>query len=410
MKIYLVGGAVRDELLGCEVKEKDYVVVGATVEDMLKKGFKQVGKDFPVFLHPKTGEEYALARKERKIKQGYTGFEFDASSDVTLEDDLKRRDLTINAMAKDLESQKLIDHWGGKKDIENKILRHVSDAFIEDPVRILRVARFYARFAYLGFKIADETMQLMQQMVKSGEVNALVPDRVWKELQRALTEKNPEKFFEVLHDCNALPILFPGLEGSQRSSLRGALAQKQSIDTLCAFVAIPARNDNNEQAKRLPEIDSLSALISATKLSKDPEIRFAALFFDRSEKELDSFLKLYPIPTHYKELTLLVIKFLPQYQSISTLSANELLELLQKTDAFRREERFFKWFVTCYSLTHNKESKETINDAIGTSRLMKAYQAVKKIDMRELANLNLSGSQIAEWLYQKRLEIIKLHC
>lgn len=191
MKIYLVGGAVRDQVLGLPVKEKDWVVVGATVDDMLRAGYRQVGKDFPVFLHPKTGEEYALARTERKVGRGYTGFAFDAAPTVSLEEDLKRRDLTINAMAQ-TSTGEIIDPYHGQEDLEKKILRHVSPAFAEDPVRILRVARFNARF---GFDVAPDTLQLMRKMVAQGEVDALVAERVWKELERALLEQHPENFF-----------------------------------------------------------------------------------------------------------------------------------------------------------------------------------------------------------------------
>lgn len=189
MKIYLVGGAVRDKLLGLPVTEHDYVVVGATVQDMLDLGYKQVGREFPVFLHPKTNDEYALARMERKVSPGYTGFEFDTSPLVTLEEDLERRDLTINAMAQDLETGEIIDPFQGQKDLADKVLRHVSKAFAEDPVRILRIGRFLARYANLGFTVHPDTIQLMQEMVRRGEVNALVAERVWKELDRALEEK-----------------------------------------------------------------------------------------------------------------------------------------------------------------------------------------------------------------------------
>ena len=196
MKIYLVGGAVRDKLLNLPVKEKDYVVVGASVEEMLRSGYRQVGKDFPVFLHPETHEEYALARMERKVSRGYTGFTFDTSTAVTLEEDLKRRDLTINAIAETLDTKEIKDPFLGRADLEKKLLRHVSEAFVEDPVRILRVARFAARFAYLGFTVAPETIALMKKMVKAGEVDALVSERVWKELERGLQEKNPEVFLK----------------------------------------------------------------------------------------------------------------------------------------------------------------------------------------------------------------------
>ena len=210
MQAYLVGGAVRDELLGLEVKDRDWVVVGATPKEMLANGFKQVGADFPVFLHPRTREEYALARTERKQGRGYHGFTVYSAPDVTLEQDLKRRDLTINAMAK-AENGDLVDPFEGRRDIEDRKLRHVSEAFAEDPLRILRTARFAARFHPLGFSVCDQTMALMKRMVDSGEVDHLVPERVWQEFQRALHEQAPEAFFEVLRDCGALEVLIPEL-------------------------------------------------------------------------------------------------------------------------------------------------------------------------------------------------------
>src|SRR3990167_2277218 len=230
MKIYLVGGAVRDKLLGWPVKERDWVVVGATVNDMLGLGYRQVVKEFPVFLHPKTNEEYALARMERKTEPGYKGFAFDSSPTVTLEEDLLRRDLTINAMAiavEDVDKKKpaIIDPYHGQDDLNKKLLRHVSPAFAEDPVRILRVGRFLARYASLGFKVAPETTELMCKMTAAGEVDALVAERVWKELERALGEKNPEKFFDVLASCHAMSILFPHLhvDGAGMAALKEAV-------------------------------------------------------------------------------------------------------------------------------------------------------------------------------------------
>ena len=206
MQVYLVGGAVRDELLGLPVRERDWCVVGSNPDEMAALGFRQVGKDFPVFLHPDTGEEHALARTERKTAPGYHGFAFDYSPDVSIEDDLLRRDLTVNAIARDADGA-LVDPYGGAKDIERRVLRHVSDAFAEDPVRILRVARFAARFAEHGFTIAQETLQLMRDIVAAGEADALVPDRVWKETETALRGTNSRVFFETLRDCNALRIV-----------------------------------------------------------------------------------------------------------------------------------------------------------------------------------------------------------
>ena len=256
MKIYLVGGAVRDEILGYPFTEKDWVVVGATVDDMLAAGYQQVGKDFPVFLHPETKEEHALARTERKTAAGYKGFEVHASPDVTLEDDLVRRDLTINAIAKD-ENGEYVDPYNGIADIENKILRHVSDAFLEDPVRILRIARFLARYAHLGFSIAEETMELMKEMVSAGEVDALVPERVWQEMKKALSERTPGAFVTSLRDCGALQRILPELD--------------------CLF-GVPQPEEHH------PEIDTgihtLMVLEQSCLLSDDADVRFAALLHD----------------------------------------------------------------------------------------------------------------------------------
>ena len=261
MEIYIVGGAVRDELLGLPVKEKDWVVVGSTPEEMKTLGFQQVGKDFPVFLHPETHEEYALARTERKTGRGYTQFTCYAAPDVTLEEDLKRRDLTINAMAKTPDGV-LIDPYGGQKDLKNKLLRHTSDAFTEDPVRILRIARFAARYADLGFKVADETMPLLRKIVEMGEVDALVPERVWQEVASALCEKNPEIFFTVLKDCGALKVIFPELD---------------------QLFGVP------NPPKWHPEIDTgihtLLVLKAASHLSSDPEVQVLPHYFMTSVKD-----------------------------------------------------------------------------------------------------------------------------
>ena len=210
MKIYLVGGAVRDALLGLPVTERDWVVVGATPDEMQAKGFRPVGQDFPVFLHPKTQEEYALARTERKSGHGYGGFTFHAAPDVSLDDDLVRRDLTINAMAQE-EGGQVFDPFNGRMDLKARLLRHVSPSFAEDPLRVLRVARFAARYHWLGFRVADDTLVLMRQLADSGELDYLVPERVWKETSRALMERDPQVFFQVLHACGALKVLLPEL-------------------------------------------------------------------------------------------------------------------------------------------------------------------------------------------------------
>ena len=309
MKIYLVGGAVRDKLLGLPLKEKDYVVVGATPQELLALGYRQVGKEFPVFLHPETGEEYALARKERKVAPGYAGFVFEASPEVNLEEDLLRRDLTINAMAED-ENGQLIDPYLGQKDLAHKSLRHVSAAFSEDPVRILRIARFAARYARLEFQVAPETILLMKEMVAAKEVDALVAERVWKELERALSESSPAVFFEVLNACEALPVLFPEVK---------------------------------------PKGEGIAALKRAVILSQDTQVRFAALMYE-SESAITALCERYRLPTEYRVLALLVSASLPLLNRPTPLSADELLALFSKSDAFRRQERFQKLLLSAEAI------------------------------------------------------------
>jgi len=370
MKIYLVGGAVRDKLLGLPVKERDWVVVGATVNDMLKAGFKQVGKEFPVFLHPKTGEEYALARMERKVKPGYKGFTFDTSPEVTLEDDLIRRDLTINAMAETPEGQ-LIDPYHGKQDLENKILRHVSSAFAEDPVRILRLGRFLARFAHLGFHVAKETIQLMRDMVAAGEVDALVAERVWKELERALSEKHPEKFFEVLAECGALPKLFPHLKidgpGMQALKAASQLSTHTTLRLATLFYALPEEDTDKSAAKKL----------------------------------VSTLCHRYRIPNAYRELATLTIEHYAKALTANTLSAEELLQLFSALDIFRREERFHDFLLTCLAIAHSQGL------AFDPTWLSACATATKSVDIQALIAQGLDGSALAVKLKEKRREKIE---
>ncbi|MGD8803684.1 MAG: multifunctional CCA addition/repair protein, partial [Gammaproteobacteria bacterium] len=335
MKTFLVGGAVRDELLGYPHKEKDWVVVGATAEEMLAAGFQQVGKDFPVFLHPQTKQEYALARTERKTSPGYKGFTVHATPDVTLEEDLLRRDLTINAIAKDA-SGKLIDPFNGLQDIHDRMLRHVSSAFTEDPVRILRVARFAARYQHLGFIVADETMQLMQQMVADGEVDALVPERVWQEMEKALGERSPSRFIEVLRDCGALERILPEVN---------------------ALFGVPQPEEHH------PEIDTgihtLMVLQQACRLSDDTEVRFAALMHDLGkgttpESEWPHHLeheargaaivievcKRLRIPNEYRDLAERTARFHLHYHRALELKPTTIVRTLERLDAFRKPQRF----------------------------------------------------------------------
>lgn len=367
MKIYLVGGAVRDKLLGTPVKERDWVVVGATEQEMIRAGYKQVGKDFPVFLHPKTGEEYALARTERKVGPGYKGFTVDTSTDVTLEEDLERRDLTINAMAETNEGL-IIDPYHGQEDLKNKILRHVSKAFAEDPVRILRVGRFLARYAHQGFTVAAETLTLMRNMVQLGEVNALVPERVFKELERALQEKNPEKFFAVLDDCGALPILFPYL------TMKG---------------------------------HGMKALIAASHLTEDPVIRFAALFHaipeDRGAEPKKIILELchrYRVPNEYKELALLTATHYSSALKAQALNAEQLLTLFSACDLFRRQKRFKQFLLTCQAIAN---SQHLLFDC---DWLAECATAAQQVSVQELIKQGFEGIELANKIKHKRLEKI----
>ena len=342
MQIYLVGGAVRDAQLGLPYKERDWCVVGATPADLESQGYRRVGKDFPVFLHPETNEEYALARTERKTAPGYHGFEFDTSPQVTIEEDLRRRDLTINAVAQDRDGE-LIDPWGGLDDIEYRVLRHVSDAFVEDPVRILRVARFAARFHSLGFRVADETMALMRRMVDGGEVDSLVPDRVWRETELALAGDNARIFIETLRACGALRVLYPEVD---------------------ALFGVP------QPEKWHPEIDTglhvMMVLDQAERLSSDLEVRFAALVHDlgkgntppsklpshpghelRGCKLIRHLVERLPVPNACRDLGLLVAEFHTHVHRAFELRPKTILKVLDKTDAFRRPERFERFLVAC---------------------------------------------------------------
>ncbi len=342
MQIYLVGGAVRDEQLGVPHSERDWCVVGATPEEMLALGYRQVGKDFPVFLHPDTKEEYALARKERKTAAGYHGFAFDYSPDVSIEEDLLRRDLTVNAIAKDADGE-LIDPSGGLDDIRSRQLRHVADAFSEDPVRILRVAKFAARYHQLGFRIAPETLQLMRAMVENGEVDALVPDRVWKETEEALRGRDLRTYFEVLRECGALAVLFPEVE---------------------ALFGVP------QPEKWHPEIDTgvhvMMVLKQAEAISTDLEVRFAALTHDLGKgttpshqlpghaghetrglaliRQLAERLR---VPRACRDLALMVSEFHTHCHRALQLRAKTLLKVLERSDAFRRPARFEQFLLAC---------------------------------------------------------------
>ena len=398
MQIYLVGGAVRDELLGLPVRERDWVVVGARPEDLLGRGFKPVGKDFPVFLHPQTGEEYALARTERKTGPGYRGFQTLFSPDVTLEQDLERRDLTINAIAKDPDSGALVDPFGGQRDLRERILRHVSPAFIEDPVRVLRVARFAARFAPLGFSVAPDTANVMREIAARGELDALVSERVWQETQRALAMPAPARFFEVLRDANALPAIFPELH---------------------ALFGVP------QPERWHPEIDTgvhtLMVLEQAAKLSDDPVVRFAALTHDlgkgttprdqwprhvaheqRGVALVEALCDRLRIPNAYRELAVLVSRYHLDSHRVTELRDSTLLELLERLDAFRRPERFEQWVLACEADARGRKGLED-RDYPQADHLRRARAVAAGASLGPAEREGLDGPQIAEKLKKARL-------
>jgi tRNA nucleotidyltransferase (CCA-adding enzyme) len=343
VKAYVVGGAVRDELLGLPVQDRDYVVVGSTPAEMERLGYKPVGKDFPVFLHPQTHEEYALARTERKSGRGYKGFTVHASPDVTLEDDLRRRDLTINAMAK-AEDGTLIDPYGGKHDLEHHILRHVSEAFAEDPVRILRVARFAARF---GFSVAPETMALMKQMVQSGEADYLVPERVWQEFAKGLMEREPERMFEVLEACSLQKKLLPELR--ERVGLAGSLA-----------------------------------------------VRFARLCWPLKEGEVEALCQRLKVPSDVRELALLACRNRVALRASRIATPQALLELLKRADAFRRPARFAELL----------EVARRDVPIVDTMRLERAHEAARALDAGAVAAAAPAPADIPRLIDERRIEAI----
>lgn len=397
MDIYLVGGAIRDKLLGKESKDHDWVVVGSTPQEMESKAFKAVGKDFPVFLHPETKEEYALARTEKKTGKGYKGFTFHTSIEVTLEEDLTRRDLTINAIAEDNEGN-LIDPFNGKQDLENKILRHVSPAFIEDPLRVLRVARFAARF---GFRIAPETMALMQKISTSGELEELVPERVWKELEQAMAEIYPSRFILALRACNALTVLFPEIE---------------------QLFGIPQTKQHH------PEIDTgihtLMTLNQASRLSKDPKIRFAALLHDlgkgtspkdklpshhgheeRGVKIIEKLCTRYRAPNQYRDLAVQVSRHHLTCHRVEEMRIETILKKLESMDAFRRPERFEQFLICCEADARGRTGFEN-RPYPQADYFKKALDAANIVDTKILNQQGFKGKTMAEAIRKERLNSI----
>ncbi len=401
MQVYLVGGAVRDRLLGREVRERDWVVVGATPGELERAGYIPVGRDFPVFLHPQTKEEHALARLERKVAPGYRGFATEFSPDVTLEDDLRRRDLTINAMAEDTAGQ-IVDPYGGRRDLDARLLRHVSEAFVEDPVRILRVARFAARYAPLGFVVADETLALMRRMVEAGEANALVAERVWTETEKALGEARPDVFISVLRACGALHVVYPEID---------------------ALFGVP------QPEKWHPEIDTgvhqLLALREAVKLGGGVAARFAVLMHDLGKgatpanilpshhghedagvalvEQLCARLR---VPNQMRELAVITARYHTHVHRALELRADTVLKTLEACDALRRPERFADFLLACEADARGRQGLEAL-DYPQRAFFAEARARAAAVVLGEDERRGLSGEQIGLELRRRRTAAIE---
>lgn len=399
MQVYCVGGAVRDELLGLSVQDRDFVVVGSTPTEMEAAGYKPVGKDFPVFLHPNTRDEYALARTERKTAKGYKGFQVHADPDVTLEQDLARRDLTINAIAKD-ESGHLIDPYSGIQDLKDKVLRHVSPAFSEDPVRILRAARFAARF--IDFDVAPATMDLMREMVEKGEVDALVPERVWQEISKGLMEEKPSRMFEVLRACGALKKIMPELD---------------------ALWGVP------QPANHHPEIDTgvhvMMVIDYAASKQYQLPVRFAALMHDlgkgttpkdllprhigheqRSVNLLQVLCKRLRVPNDCKELAHIVAKFHGKVHQVEEMRPETLLQFLVETDAIRQPQRFGDFLLACECDIRGRTGYET-QTFEKADLLLSLLKAASEVDAGAVAKLQDTPDKIKQAVYEARLNALE---
>lgn len=407
MKIYLVGGAVRDQLLGLPVKDRDWIVVGADPSTLLSLGYQQVGKDFPVFLNPKTKEEYALARTERKSTAGYTGFICDFSPTITLEQDLIRRDLTINAMAQS-EDGEIIDPYGGKQDLENRILRHISPAFSEDPLRVLRVARFAARYHSLGFKIASETLALMAELAQSGELQHLTAERVWLETEKALNEKNPEIYFETLHKTGALSVLFPEID---------------------ALYGVP------NPVKHHPEVDSfihtMLVLKQAVNLTENTPIlnksavRFAAICHDLGKaltpqnilphhygheqagiKPTRSLCKRLKVPSYFQELAELTCEFHTHIHKAFELRAETVITLFNRFDVWRKPQRFQEFLQVCLADTRGRTGFET-KDYPQIDYINQLLHSANEVDVQQVIADGFEKQEIRNELTKRRILAIK---
>ncbi|TPH25488.1 multifunctional CCA addition/repair protein [Haemophilus haemolyticus] len=407
MKVYLVGGAIRDQLLGLPVKDRDWIVVGADPATLLTLGYQQVGKDFPVFLNPKTKEEYALARTERKSSAGYTGFICDFSPTITLEQDLIRRDLTINAMAQS-EDDEIIDPYGGKQDLENRILRHISPAFSEDPLRVLRVARFAARYHSLGFKIALETLSLMAELAQSEELQHLTAERVWLETEKALNEKNPEIYFETLHKTGALRVLFPEIN---------------------ALYGVP------NPVKHHPEVDSfihtMLVLKQAVNLTENNPIlnksavRFAAICHDLGKaltpqnilphhygheqagiKPTRTLCKRLKVPSYFQELAELTCEFHSHIHKAFELRAETVITLFNRFDVWRKPQRFQEFLQVCLADTRGRSGFEN-KDYPQIDYINQLLHSANEVDVQQVIADGFEKQEIRNELMKRRILAVK---
>ena len=397
MQIYRVGGAVRDRLLNYPSSENDWVVVGASPQALIDRGYRPVGRDFPVFIHPQSGEEYALARTERKSGHGYGGFTFYTASNVTLTEDLQRRDLTINAIAEDSEGR-LIDPYNGQRDLDDKILRHVSDAFLEDPLRVLRTARFAARYHHLGFSIASETMDAMRVLVDSGEMEHLVAERVWRETQRALGEQTPQVYFQTLRDCGALACILP------------------EVDRLFGVAQRPDFH---------PEIDTgvhtMMALEQAAKLSDDCSVRFAVLVHDvgkgmtpatvlprhtgheaRGLPLVKTLCERLKVPNEYRKLALVVTEYHLQCHRAADLKVETLLNLLRGAGALKSSAKLELFLLSCEADARGRLGLENRHYS-SPNYLRRAQSALATVSIADLVSSGAAGDEIGHQLHDRQI-------
>ncbi|PHM59911.1 multifunctional CCA addition/repair protein [Xenorhabdus sp. KK7.4] len=376
MKVYLVGGAVRDQLLNLPITERDWVVVGGSPEELLSQGYQQVGKDFPVFLHPKTHEEYALARTERKSGQGYTGFTCYAAPDVTLEEDLLRRDLTINAIAQTAEGE-LIDPYQGTEDLKNRILRHVSAAFAEDPLRVLRLARFAARFAHLDFTIATETQALITEMTASGELSSLTPERVWRETEKALASQSPQVYFQVLRNCGALAVLFPELNN--------------------LFDAPLKHTDTGMNMG----VHSLNVLKMSTYLSTDIDIRFASLCTHIESEQIKQLCERLRIPNSVRDLTGIVAQYSGWVHTAQQLSPEKVLALFNAIDVWRKPQRL-EQLIICSKADICASTGSKTPRYPSENYLRGAFTVAAQVSVQQIIARGFQGAEIRTELERQR--------